>query len=387
MGSIHSTGSTALARSIGGAVSTASSFTISRWTIASRWTIGAPIFPPLSHIAGRRPTSITIIGTCAFTSALACPASRHPATTATGPRTIAITPSRRAVEPAIGKVWSPRRTCMSFTFRPMTWTARSICKSAVSGWTIPPIALESVFIWTAGEAFAIEATSMRTLSELLSIPATLMRRTGKTIAIESATARRTGEPFAIEFTARRRTSEAIAVHRSSVWWTAPAITPSSVANVVAAVTTLAALSLRATSKAAIRHAGSSHRAWSTAPFKSRVSRRTALAAPAHSRCAGTAAFTYALMNGFDHFGEFFFAELAVFILVESREHFFRVGHLGTAPGLRSASSLGASAAGFTFLSFSFAALSRGPHLAHFFASLGPLLFVQLSVLIGVELFE
>jgi hypothetical protein len=76
-----------------------------------------------------------------------------------------------------------------------------------------------------------------------------------------------------------------------------------------------------------------------------------------------------LADGFRHFHEFVFAEFAIFVFVELREH------LGWIRRLRTATTFWAASAGGTAFALAFAGLiatASAAHFAHLFLCFGPL---------------
>jgi hypothetical protein len=90
--------------------------------------------------------------------------------------------------------------------------------------------------------------------------------------------------------------------------------------------------------------------------------------------------------------ELIFAELAVLILVEFREQLFWIWRLWSAAGVGSAAgalrTLGTTS-GLRLLGIGLSPLflASGAHLAHFLASFGALLVIELAVFIRVEFLE
>jgi hypothetical protein len=94
-----------------------------------------------------------------------------------------------------------------------------------------------------------------------------------------------------------------------------------------------------------------------------------------------------LVDGFRHLHEFVFAELAVFVFVELREHLGWIRRLRTAASFWTASAGGAAFA-FAFAGLAgLAATASATHVAHFFARFGAFFVVQFAVFVGIEFFE
>jgi hypothetical protein len=115
--------------------------------------------------------------------------------------------------------------------------------------------------------------------------------------------------------------------------------------------------------------------WRPAPLGSCVSVRATGPATFESRTVRTsrsAGPPHVLVNSFRHLHELVFAELAVFVFVELREHLGWVRRLWTATTFWAASAGGAAFA-FTFTGL--VATASATHVAHFFACFGAFLVV------------
>jgi hypothetical protein len=221
---------------------------------------------------------------------------------------------------------------MSFSF----WATRVTLTivTAATWWTSKSLSFEFAAA-RAGDALTLESSAFGSTLKAFTLKPTPFGRTCETFAIETAS-RRTIETAALVATIFRTAGETVILATAAVkswahrWTWRPAPLESCV-------------SFRAT--------------WS-ATFGSRTVRTSRSAGPPH-----------VFADRFRHLHEFVFAELAVFVFVELREHFSRVRRLCTAATFWAAST---SRTAFAFAFASLTATASAAHVAHLFFCFGPL---------------
>jgi hypothetical protein len=219
------------------------------------------------------------------------------------------------------------------------------------------------------------------------IKATIFGRTGETVAVKTSSTWRTSKSFAIEFTVALAsesislksisigaTLEAFAFEATTFRWageTFSIVTTSrgwAIEPAALTATTIGAASVSAAFRTATGEAWAHGWTKRPAPVESCVPGRSTWAVTFEARAVRTsraAGPPHVLTDGFRHFHEFVFAELAVFIFVEPIEH------LGWIRALWTATAFWAASAGGAALAFAgLTASTSTAHLAHFFAGFG-----------------
>jgi hypothetical protein len=202
------------------------------------------------------------------------------------------------------------------------------------GWTSKSFAFEFAAAW-ASEAFTFKSTAVAAaLKSLTFVPATF-GRTCKTLAIVATPWRWTIETAAL---------------KAATFWTTGETT-------IFATTAFEAWAHRWTWWPARVESCVSFRATRPATFESRAVRAYRSARPPH-----------VLTDGLGHLHEFVFAEFAVAIFVELREHLGWVWRLWTATTFGATSACSTTFA--SLLPRFLAALSSAAHFAHLFVCFG-----------------
>jgi hypothetical protein len=203
-------------------------------------------------------------------------------------------------------------------------------------------------------------------------------RTSKSLAFEFAAAR-ASESLTLESSAFGATLEAFAFKPTTFGWTCKTFAIETASRRWAVETAaLVATAFGTTGETAIFATAAfktwAHRwTWRPAPLESCVSFGATWPATFESRTVRTsrsAGPPHVLADGFRHLHEFVFAELAIIIFVELREHLGWIWRLWTAATLWAASAGGAA---FAFAGLAATAGAAGAaHFAHFFFCFGPL---------------
>jgi hypothetical protein len=235
---------------------------------------------------------------------------------------------------------------MSITFMSFSFGAACVAvtfETSIVGGTSKAVTIVPAAARWACETFAFEFTAARA---------------GEALTLESTAFWAAFVAFTLVPTTFGRTDKTFAIIATPWWWTieAAALEPATFGTTgetaIIATAAFEAWAHRWTWRPAPLESCVSFRATRSATFESRTVRTSRSAGPPHM-----------LTDGLGHLHEFVFAEFAVAIFVELREHLGWVRRLWTAATCGTASACGAALAGlFAFMSAS--------HFAHFLARFG-----------------
>jgi hypothetical protein len=247
-------------------------------------------------------------------------------------------------------VASTGRTGITITFASFSFRAARVAvpfMSTTFGRASEAFTIETASTWRTGKSFSFEFAAART-SEALPLNSTTFAATFEALAFEPTALGRTGKSFTIVATPRRWTIETASLAATTFW------TPGETA--IFAIAAFEAWTHGWTWWPATLESCVSFGATWSATFESRTVRTSRSAGPPH-----------VLADGFRHLHEFVFAQFAVAVFIELREHLGWVRRLWTAAAFRATRAGGAT---FALAFASLTATSSAAHIAHFFARFG-----------------